>query len=50
MKHYDIVKALRSLKPNAEWQLDGKKLIWLDKTQTEPTQSEIDDAFGKMQD
>ena len=42
MKHEKIIKALRSLKPNAEWQLDGEKLIWLDKTQTEPTQSQID--------
>ena len=48
MKHDNIVKALRSLKPDAEWQLNGEKLIWLDKTQTEPTQSQIDAEITRL--
>ena len=48
MKHEKIIKALRSLKPNAEWQLDGEKLIWLDKKQTEPTQSQIDAEIADL--
>ena len=48
MKHDNIVKALQSLKPNAEWQLQGEKVIWLDKTQTEPTQSQIDTEITRL--
>lgn len=30
------------IRPNAEFTLDNSGLIWLDKKQSEPTQSEID--------
>jgi len=41
--------ALQSLKPNAEWVLRGDELEWLDTTQTEPTQSEIDAEIARLQ-
>ena len=41
--------ALQSLKPNAEWVLRGDELEWLDTTQTEPTQSEIDAEVTRLQ-
>ncbi len=41
--------ALQSLKPNAEWVLRGDELEWLDTTQTEPTQSEIDAEVIRLQ-
>ncbi len=43
------VDALQSLKPKAEWVLRGDKLEWLDKKQTEPTQSEIDAEVTRLQ-
>lgn len=39
-----ITKAIASLRPNAAWTLNGDHysgLIWLDKTQTKPTEEEI---------
>lgn len=39
-----IIKALKSLRPNASWSLDGDSLdglIWHDETQTRPTDEEI---------
>jgi hypothetical protein len=44
-----IVDALQSLKPNAEWTLRGDVLEWLDSSQTEPTQSEIDAEVIRLQ-
>jgi hypothetical protein len=41
--------ALQSLKPNAEWVLNGDVLTWLDGVQTEPTQSEIDAEIIRLQ-
>ena len=41
----DISAALTSLKPKAQWNLDGfdySGLTWLDKTQTKPTEQEIE--------
>ena len=43
------VDALQSLKPKAEWVLRGDELEWLDKKQTEPTQSEIDAEVTRLQ-
>ena len=40
---------LQSLRPNAEWTLRGDELEWLDTTQTEPTQSEIDSEVIRLQ-
>ena len=38
----DTSQALQSLRPRAEWALNGDTITWLDSEQTEPTQSEID--------
>lgn len=41
----DITKALVSLRPGAEWVLDGDQyegLVWLDLDQTQPTKEEIE--------
>jgi len=43
------VDALQSLKPKAEWVLRGDTLEWLDGSQTEPTQSEIDAEVVRLQ-
>jgi len=45
----DKVKAIQSLRPNAEWVLRGDKLEWFDKKQTKPTDSEIDAEVKKLQ-
>jgi hypothetical protein len=41
MNHTFIVKAIQSLRPNAEFVLRGNVLEWLDQNQTKPTQEEI---------
>lgn len=44
MTHKQIVTALRSLRPNAIWKLDGdtlEGLTWLDVEQSRPTDNEI---------
>ena len=43
------VDALQSLKPKAEWVLRGDTLEWLDGSQTEPTQAEIDAEVVRLQ-
>ena len=43
------IKALSSLRPNAEWILTGTDLEWLDAVQTEPTQAEIDTEITRLQ-
>ena len=43
------VDALQSLKPGAEWVLRGDTLEWLDGSQTEPTQAEIDAEVVRLQ-
>ena len=45
MNHGEKVKAILSIRPNAEFTLDGLELKWLDKTQIEPTESEIQAAW-----
>ena len=40
--------ALQSLRPGAEWVLRGDVLEWLDQTQTEPTESEIDTEIARL--
>ena len=44
------VEALQSLKPKAEWVLNGDVLTWMDAVQTEPTQAEIDAEVIRLQD
>ena len=41
--------ALVSLKPKAQWSLNGDVLTWMDAVQTEPTQSEIDAEVIRLQ-
>ena len=41
--------ALHSLKPGAEWALNGDTLTWLDGSQTEPTTAEIDAEVTRLQ-
>ncbi len=43
------IEAITSLKPNAQWVLRGDELEWLDTTQTEPTQAEIDAEVIRLQ-
>jgi hypothetical protein len=41
--------ALHSLKPGAEWALNGDTLTWLDGSQTKPTQAQIDAEIIRLQ-
>ena len=48
---YDIPAALTALKPGAEWVLRGDNwsgLEWLDKKQTVPTETEINDKIAEL--
>lgn len=45
MNHEEIVSAISYLRPNAEFVVRGNDLEWLDDTQTEPTQKEIEAGF-----
>ena len=48
---YDIPAALQALKPGAEWVLRGDQhsgLEWLDKSQLQPTEKEINDKIAEM--
>ena len=42
MKHSDKANAIRFIRPAAEFVLRGDELEWLDKTQTKPTNAEIE--------
>ena len=42
MKHEDKTKAIQFIRPNAEFVLRGDNLKWLDESQTEPTEKEIE--------
>lgn len=42
MNHEELWNVLMFIRPNAEFVLRGNELEWLDKNQTEPTQTEID--------
>lgn len=45
---YDKTQALNSLRPGAEWVLRDGDLEWLDQSQTEPTEQEIDDEIQRI--
>ena len=48
---YDIGSALLNLKPGAEWVLRGTEysgLIWRDKDQTKPTETEINSKIAEL--
>ncbi len=49
----DITEALQSLRPKAEWSLNGdtyEGLIWLDEIQTQPTKKEVENEVKKLQE
>ena len=48
---YDIPDALQSLKPGAEWVLEGEDysgLEWLDSSQTKPTETEVNSKISEL--
>ena len=48
---YDITDALQSLKPGAEWVLEGEDysgLDWLDSSQTKPTETEVNSKISEI--
>ena len=48
----DITNALQSLRPEAEWMVIGdtyEGLQWLDKTQTKPTEEEVNQEIERLQ-
>ena len=47
----NIARALNSLKPDAEWTLEGETysgLTWLDSNQTKPTESEVNAEITRL--
>jgi hypothetical protein len=49
MKHIDKVKAIQSIRPNAEFVLNDDELNWLDKNQSKPTNAEIEAGWVAYQ-
>ena len=49
MNHEDKVNGILFIKPNAEFNLVGNELEWLDTNQTEPTEAEIKAGFVAYQ-
>ena len=49
MKHIDKVKAIQFIRPNAEFNLIGDDLTWLDSEQTKPTEAEIETGLVAYQ-
>jgi hypothetical protein len=45
----DTADALTSLKPNTQWVIRGDELEWLDTTQTQPTDAEIQAEVLRLQ-
>lgn len=48
----NIFDAIKSLKPNAEWEIineDYNELIWKDSIQSKPTKAEIDAEIVRLQ-
>ena len=48
---YDITSALLTLKPGAQWTLNGDDysgLTWLDSSQTKPTETEINSKISSL--
>jgi hypothetical protein len=46
----DKAKALKSLRPGAEWALRGDTIEWLDTKQTRPTDNEINAEIIRLQE
>lgn len=45
----NIADALLSLRPGAEWAVRGDVIEWLDQTQTQPTEAEIQAKIAELQ-
>ncbi len=48
----DITHALQSLRPGAQWSLNGDEyegLVWLDEIQTQPTKKELEEEVVRLQ-
>ena len=45
----NITDALQSLRPGAEWVVRGTEIEWLDQTQTQPTDAEIQAEIARLQ-
>lgn len=53
MRIPDIVDALQSLRPKAEWSLKGNSyegLQWLDEIQSKPTENEVEREIQRLQE
>ena len=49
---YTITEALISLKPEAEWAVRGgnySDIVWLDKSQTKPTEGEVNNKIAELE-
>lgn len=49
---FGIMDALLSLRPGAQWSVDGNSyqgLVWLDKNQTQPTLKEVQQEIQRLQ-
>ena len=42
------IKAIQSLRPDAQWVLNGDDLEWLDTNQTQPTEAEITAEVARL--
>ena len=49
MSNLKKAEALLSLRPNAEWNMAGGLITWLDTEQTQPTEQEITDEIARLQ-
>lgn len=45
----DKAKALKSLRPGAEWVIRGDTIEWLDTKQTQPTDNEIANEVARLE-
>ena len=48
---FDIPSALKALRPNAQWHMIGTEysnIYWDDKTQTKPTEQEIEEKIAEL--
>ena len=45
----NIADALQSLRPGAEWVVRGTEIEWLDSTQTQPTDAEIQAEITRLE-
>ena len=49
MQHWERVKAIQEIRPDAEFVLTDNELTWLDKKQVKPTEGEIEAGFVAYQ-